>query len=150
MNTNPLPRIDTLYLKKLLTPSRPTNEEWSAVEETLLLSPLISHSPVSMLKMTKNQAGVIACRAIRAMSTILTLTSVTNKTEVNDGGLLAHKLACLLTYSDTTGGNRDPQNASFHQLFCCKAKKQPLTETDWWLRREWNLTSGAYQVSPEV
>ena len=65
-----------------------------------------SHSPVSILKMIKAPA---VCIAIRAMSMILNLISVTKKTEDNDGMIISALLACLLTHSGTTGGKRVPK-----------------------------------------
>lgn len=57
-----------------------------------------SHSPISLLKMTVNQASVMACIAIRAMWTIPTPTSAINEIEANDGGITGTQLTCLLTY----------------------------------------------------
>lgn len=76
-----------------------------------------SHSPISILKMTKNQAAAMVCIAIRAMSTILILISVTNKIEDKDRVIISTLLACLLiTYLDTMGGKRGTQDVTSLQL----------------------------------
>lgn len=56
------------------------------------------------------------CIAIRAMSMILNLISVTKKTEDNDGMIISALLACLLTHSGTMGGKRGTQDITSNQL----------------------------------
>lgn len=86
-----------------------------------------SHSPTAILKMTKNQAGSMAYVAIRDMSTILSLTSVTYKIEAKNGVIISTLLGCLLTYSDTMGGKRSRPMAA---CTSCSAERHRQSPTE--------------------
>lgn len=66
----------------------------------------------------------MVCIAIRAMSTILILISVTNKIEDKDRVIISTLLACLLiTYLDTMGGKRGTQDVTSLQLLSWKTRR---------------------------
>lgn len=101
-----------------MTHSKPTNSNDLQFKKHGCRALPFSHTPISIPKMTKNQARVMACMAARAMGTIPTLASVINKIGASNGGIISTQLACLLAHSDTMQGNRSPQDASSLQLFC--------------------------------